>query len=92
MESKMFIGFEESEDYYNAASQWIHEIFKRATSELNVYERFDNAVGIRYIEQYSSTYSKIKDYAELTFEVINHKKFMLAAIKYNIKFKTLNHE
>lgn len=92
MESKMYIGFEDSEDYYNAASQWIHEVYKRATNESNVYEKFDKAIGIRYIEQFSPDYSKIKSYDEFVFEVVNQKKFMVAAIKYRIKFKTINHE
>ena len=69
------------EDYELAAHNWIKQVFKRLHHEPEIYEKFDRAIGLKYINT--------KDGYKYCFEVLDEKKFLISVLKYSINFITL---
>jgi hypothetical protein len=72
----------EWEEYERVFHEWVMSIFKKITDVDPT--KFDKAIGIKYIKDDDNDPDKWHGYI---FEVVDEQKFMLAIIKFLIKFE-----
>ena len=70
------------DDYDDAYTKWVLDVFKKFHDESTLTNKFDKAIGIRY----ATTDIGNAIEAGLLFEVLDEKKLFLAVIKYELKF------
>jgi hypothetical protein len=67
-------------EYERVFHEWVMSIFKKITDVDPT--KFDKAIGIKYI-----TDDDVHSWTGYIFEVVDEQKFMLAVIKFSIKFE-----
>lgn len=73
----------DNDEYDRICSEWTKIIFGKIHYESDLESKFDRSLGIYFLRDFG------KDSMSMVFEIKNEKKFMLAVMKYSIKFKTL---
>ena len=69
------------DDYDKAAQLWVKDVFKKYYYDQEIYDKFERAIDIKYVET--------KDGHQYVFDVLNEKKFLISVLKYSINFDNL---